>query len=412
MALLRQFLALACRLDFSFSSVWLSSKENAIADAASRFSFTRMFELAPYLDPQSSSKRLRIGGTNNFPRGPRPSHSTFGTDSRRTPVVHTQRDNDPSSISLKSTVCTTPTAQSSPRHNQQSWPGSPVSRAGYSQRPLSPTSPPFVPSTSTLTYLSMFASRQSYNVSSAGSNGFMVRRTANLCSPSLATSSSPSSRNYAQASSLATRPSTPRTASATPVFFVPVKSPSATAKTQASILPVTAYNFSLISTPARTSPLPSPLPRPIPFARESPSSWLPHLANHHARSPPLNASSPSFLALGLRPSSKALTANPSTTKPLLRACALPSPLPGSTPLVSLATVFVEAPPPKLPPPGTVTTRSSFSDAGAVTHTNSTLKTHFPESSIYPNNSTWLTHTPSLSSLRPFATTQCWLESDP
>ncbi|KAK6987608.1 DNA breaking-rejoining enzyme [Favolaschia claudopus] len=35
MNLLRQFLALACRLDFSFSSVWLSSEENAIADAAS-----------------------------------------------------------------------------------------------------------------------------------------------------------------------------------------------------------------------------------------------------------------------------------------------------------------------------------------------------------------------------------------
>jgi hypothetical protein len=36
---LRQFLALACRLDFSFSSVWLSSAENAIADAAFSFFF-------------------------------------------------------------------------------------------------------------------------------------------------------------------------------------------------------------------------------------------------------------------------------------------------------------------------------------------------------------------------------------
>ncbi|KAF7368055.1 Integrase/recombinase xerD [Mycena sanguinolenta] len=35
MELLRRFLALACRLDFSFSSVWLSSSENSIADAAS-----------------------------------------------------------------------------------------------------------------------------------------------------------------------------------------------------------------------------------------------------------------------------------------------------------------------------------------------------------------------------------------
>ncbi|CAK5267110.1 unnamed protein product [Mycena citricolor] len=40
MELFRHFLALSCRLDFSFSSVWLSSKDNSIADAASRFSFT------------------------------------------------------------------------------------------------------------------------------------------------------------------------------------------------------------------------------------------------------------------------------------------------------------------------------------------------------------------------------------
>ncbi|KAJ3534181.1 hypothetical protein NMY22_g7033 [Coprinellus aureogranulatus] len=45
MKILKSLISLACRLDFSFSSLWLSSSDNAIADAASRFSFTRMFEL-------------------------------------------------------------------------------------------------------------------------------------------------------------------------------------------------------------------------------------------------------------------------------------------------------------------------------------------------------------------------------
>ncbi|CAK5284821.1 unnamed protein product [Mycena citricolor] len=66
MDLFRRFLALACRLDFSFSSVWLSSKENSIADAASRFSFSHMFKIAPFLNRQPDSRRLRIGGQKQF----------------------------------------------------------------------------------------------------------------------------------------------------------------------------------------------------------------------------------------------------------------------------------------------------------------------------------------------------------
>jgi hypothetical protein len=78
MALLKSLLLLACRLDFIFSSVWLSSADNAIADAASRFSFTRMFELTPHLYPKPTSKCLQIGGTNSTPNGPKPSYFTFG----------------------------------------------------------------------------------------------------------------------------------------------------------------------------------------------------------------------------------------------------------------------------------------------------------------------------------------------
>ncbi|KAF7366908.1 Integrase/recombinase xerD [Mycena sanguinolenta] len=95
MTLLRQFIALACRLDFSFSSVWLSSVENSIADAASRFSFTRMFELAPFLDKQPSSKHLQIGANTRrtYSTGQRSFinfcrlHSLYNTDGAVLPAT-------------------------------------------------------------------------------------------------------------------------------------------------------------------------------------------------------------------------------------------------------------------------------------------------------------------------------------
>jgi hypothetical protein len=135
MTLLRHFLALACRLDFSFSSVWLSSKENAIADAASRFSFTRMFELAPFLDRQPSSKRLQIGGMSSTPPFPRPSHFTFGTGSRLTHARRTPPASAASSTFAGSTACTTMTEQSSLPPNPPSWVTSPASLAAYSPKP-------------------------------------------------------------------------------------------------------------------------------------------------------------------------------------------------------------------------------------------------------------------------------------
>ena len=94
LVLLKLIILLACRLDFSFSSVWLSSSDNVIADAASHFSFTCMFELAPYLNQQQSSKVLQIGGTNNTVNGPKPLHFTFGTGLHQEHVAPTQLAND------------------------------------------------------------------------------------------------------------------------------------------------------------------------------------------------------------------------------------------------------------------------------------------------------------------------------
>ncbi|KAF5384415.1 hypothetical protein D9615_003302 [Tricholomella constricta] len=99
MKLVQHLIALACRLDFTFSSVWLSSAENSIADAASRFSFTRMFELAPYLNKQPSSKRLQLGGTTKTAATQKPLHFTFGTVSPPALGKPTQPDNEPAIMS-------------------------------------------------------------------------------------------------------------------------------------------------------------------------------------------------------------------------------------------------------------------------------------------------------------------------
>jgi hypothetical protein len=79
--LLRHFLALSCWLDFTFGTTWLSSKDNAIADAASRFAYRRLFELAPYLDHNPSSKQLRLLPSSPHPTA-RPHHIAFAKDRR------------------------------------------------------------------------------------------------------------------------------------------------------------------------------------------------------------------------------------------------------------------------------------------------------------------------------------------
>ncbi|KAF4616706.1 hypothetical protein D9613_008807 [Agrocybe pediades] len=176
MFFLRKLIQLACRLDFSISSVWLSSSENAVADAASRFSFTRMFELAPYLNPKPSSKRLRIGGTPSALSSQKPSPFTYGMASPPAHEEPTQRARNLSSTFPVSTACTTLTAPSSLPLSTPSCHGSHTWRDASNLRPLKPTSLPFVPSTRTLICPSLLASHLPSDVLFEGSSS----TTANL----------------------------------------------------------------------------------------------------------------------------------------------------------------------------------------------------------------------------------------
>ncbi|KAG9223380.1 hypothetical protein CCMSSC00406_0009271 [Pleurotus cornucopiae] len=60
--LLQLILMLAAAMEFHFASSWLSSSNNALADAASRFQYSRLFSLAPNLDMQPSSVNPRTLG--------------------------------------------------------------------------------------------------------------------------------------------------------------------------------------------------------------------------------------------------------------------------------------------------------------------------------------------------------------
>ena len=125
--LLRRFLNLTCHLDLSFSAIWLSSSQNALADSASRFQYAHLFDLAPYLNPQPSSRRLHFGGTSVSGTSAPKSLFTYGTASLPAPAPPTASDRNHSSPLLPSVASQTPTAPSCQPVSTPSWLGLPGS---------------------------------------------------------------------------------------------------------------------------------------------------------------------------------------------------------------------------------------------------------------------------------------------
>lgn len=86
MGVVRMIFMLAAFLNFSFSSVWISTSENALADAASRFQYSRLFQLRPTLDRVSSSTKSQITGIKRTLSSLDVQHSTSGTGSLPVPA--------------------------------------------------------------------------------------------------------------------------------------------------------------------------------------------------------------------------------------------------------------------------------------------------------------------------------------
>lgn len=281
MAVLRQLLSLACHLNFTFESSWLSSIENSLADAASRFSYSRLFVLAPYLNKQPSSKRLRLGGMTTTVNGRKPSCSIFGMGSH---LVHDLPTAQASPVSSSTPTCTDSimlTDPSSQHLNPPSCPGFPVSLATYNKRLSSAISPTFDPCTQTWTSHSWHAKRPSSSASSRALNIIMERKIANRSNPSPSPSylTSYNTLNWAH-------PLTP------PVAWHTLPS-SAAVNLPLGARPGLIQQFTCPGTPSSsfshlkiqpTSSSPSHPPKLTPSAKGFQSPLLPYPASHHVPS--------------------------------------------------------------------------------------------------------------------------------
>ena len=280
MSLLHNFLNLACRLDFTFSSLWLSSSANSLADAASRFLYNRLFSLAPHLNRQPCSKRLPNGGMTGTPSGLKPSRSIFGMASLQAHATPTSPVKNHLSTTSNSTNSTMQTAHSSPPLNQPSWDGSPASEAKCNPRPSNPTSRMSVPCIPTSTSPFLQSSRPSSNASYVASNAITVNGIGDPSNQSPYPSSDCSSNNSNQIQKQGMSPPTPPAASPTPPSFAAVSSPPDLGPS----IPVSCHpdDPSSSSQVSKTHPTLSSRSQPLkqtPFERVSPYMLPPHPGN-------------------------------------------------------------------------------------------------------------------------------------
>lgn len=156
MAVVRLIFMMAACLNFSFSIIWIPSEENALADAASRFQYSRLFQLAPYLQQQSSPTKSQLCGMRRTLTSHDASPSTYGT------ALHPALEK-PTALARNRTLissaaapaCSLPLDSICQPQTSVSWNGSHrLVTGGSSQRLLKATSPVFVPSMLTLEFLS------------------------------------------------------------------------------------------------------------------------------------------------------------------------------------------------------------------------------------------------------------------
>ena len=176
MPVLRILVMLAACLDFTFSITWIPSEENSLADAASRFQFQRLFELAPYLQRNPCQTKSQLTGMRRMLSTLHKSPSSSGMASHPALARPTPLANDPT---LTSSACAHTCSKHQvtislqrPEHCSSGLPSSVIGLC--SPKPLNPTSPAFIPSMSTQASHLTLANLQPSNDLSAESNAFMA----------------------------------------------------------------------------------------------------------------------------------------------------------------------------------------------------------------------------------------------
>lgn len=103
MNVLRSIVMLAARLEFSYSSSWLSSSDNPLADAASRFEYARLFTLAPYMQRKPCQTLPQLRGIKHTLTCRQEPRSSYGMASHPRPARLIGQDK---SLSQTSSPCT------------------------------------------------------------------------------------------------------------------------------------------------------------------------------------------------------------------------------------------------------------------------------------------------------------------
>ena len=192
---------LAASLEFSFSLSWLSSSMNSLADSASRFQYSHLFSLAPYLNRQSSSTNPHTVGIKYTLISHLQSHSSSGTSLPQVPDERTIPANVPISTSSLSTqtysMQMAPTSQPAKElfwNGLRTWAPHGISLLQQSRHTWDISKP----SMSTPTAHSMLSKPQLLKGSSAVSSVTSVITLVNQPHPSGSTSFTISSRSHSQ----------------------------------------------------------------------------------------------------------------------------------------------------------------------------------------------------------------------
>src|SRR5882724_2222318 len=80
MNILRWIVMLAAWLSFNYSSSWIASSDNLLADATSCFKYYRLFSTAPFMQKKPCSSHPQLHGIKHKLTFPHELHSSSGTD--------------------------------------------------------------------------------------------------------------------------------------------------------------------------------------------------------------------------------------------------------------------------------------------------------------------------------------------
>jgi hypothetical protein len=186
MALIRLLSMLAACLNFSYSSIWIPSEENVLADAASRFQYSRLFQLAPHLPRKPCYPKSHLTGLKRMLTSHNKLQPSSGT------ALHPALANPTPQVSVPSLIspdfiqdCSTSLGNSYQQPLGSSLSGSQVSElVRFSPKQLNPTCPPFVPSMSMKVFHLMLVNPRQSAELSAESSVFMGKGIEIPSSPS------------------------------------------------------------------------------------------------------------------------------------------------------------------------------------------------------------------------------------